>query len=466
MSSVEKLILDNLVTNEEYGRKTLPFLRSEYFHNHNERTIFDLIEGYVLNYNAFPSKDALMIDLANREDLSDDSYEECQDIIKGIRDSKDEVTKLEYLVDKTEEFCQNKAIYNAIMESIKIMDGKTQDLSKGSIPNLLSEALGVSFDTNIGHDFLEDAEERFEFYHKKEERLPFDIEYFNKITKGGLPKKTLNVILAPTGVGKSLIMCHMAAANLAMGKNVLYISMEMAEERIAERIDANLLNVELDDLKELPRDSFLKKVNRVKSATVGKLVVKEYPTSGAGSANFRHLLNELKLKKNFKPDIIYIDYLNICCSSRVKNNGSMNSYFYIKHIAEELRGLAVEFDLPIVSATQTSKDGFNNSDIDITNTSESMALTHTVDFYFAVVSTEELEALGQFMIIQLKNRYSDLNKFKRFVIGVHKAKMKLYDVEQRAQEDIVQDRPVMDKAPAGRYDPKPKLSKDVFEGFK
>lgn len=464
----EQVIFSNLVFNEEYARKVIPFLKDEYFSDYSDRVIFNLINTYSKKYNAFPSKEALAIDLTNKEGISDDAFKKCKEIITTLDEDKN--TKLDWLLDKTETFCQEKAVYNAIMKSIEIIDDRSGKLTKGSIPQILTDALGVSFDTHIGHDFIEDAETRFEFYHTKESRVPFDLEYFNKVTQGGLPKKTLNIILAGTGVGKSLAMCHFAAANMVAGLNVLYITMEMAEERIAERIDANLLDVTLDDLKVLPKDSYDKKMTRLKSKVKGKLVIKEYPTACAGSANFRHLINELKIKKNFIPDVIYIDYLNICMSSRIRNGANVNSYTLVKAIAEELRGLAVEHNVPIISATQTTRSGYSNSDVGLEDTSESFGLPATADFMFALTTSEELEELGQIMVKQLKNRYNDPSVNRRFVLGVDRSKMRLYDVEQSAQEDIL-DGPVMDKTEFGQQDyerslKKPKFDKAKFEGFK
>lgn len=455
---VDDIIINSLVYDENYMRKTIPFLKEEYFHDLNKKIIFKTINSYIDRYNAPPSKEAITVDIGNRTDISEDTHKACIEYINNL--SKDDCTTLEYKIDQTEKFCQDKAIYNAIMDSIKILDDKTGASAKGAIPQLLSDALAVSFDSSIGHDFLDDTDSRFEFYHRKEERLPFDIDFLNKITRGGLPNKTLNIILAGTGVGKSLAMCHMAAANLVNGKNVLYITMEMAEEKIAERIDANLLNTPLDELYQLPKDTYEKRMARLKEKTVGKLIIKEYPTACAGSANFRHLLNELKIKKNFVADIIYIDYLNICNSSRLKQGSNINSYTYIKAIAEELRGLAVEFNVPIVSATQTTRGGYDNSDVGLTDTSESFGLPATADLMIALISTDELKALNQIMVKQLKNRYADPEMYKRFVIGVDKSRMKLYDVEEGAQDDIVDDSPVYDKTPAGKFD------KDKFSGFK
>jgi len=453
---VEDLVLSSLLFNEGYGRKVIPFLRAEYFHNKIDRVIFNTVDEYVKQYNSFPSQTALAVDVQNAKGLSEDEFKLVKEKLEGYIQQSGE---LQWLVDQTEKFCKDKAIYNAISESIKIIDDKSGKMSQGGIPALLESALAVSFDTHIGHDFIENADERYDFYHRKEERIPFDLNYLNKITKDGLPRKTLNVILAGTGVGKSLAMCHFAAHHLTIGKNVLYITMEMAEERIAERIDANLLNTPLDQIELLPRDVYTKRIDKLKEKTLGKLIIKEYPTSSAGSSNFRHLLNELRLKKKFIPDIIYIDYLNICSSSRLKQGANVNSYTYIKSIAEELRGLAVEFNLPIVSATQTTRSGFTNSDVGLEDTSESFGLPATVDFMIAMVSTDELQQLNQIMFKQLKNRYADLNKMKRFVIGVDKSKMKLYDVEQSAQTDIVDDTPLYDKSTNSKF------TKDTFKGF-
>ncbi len=458
--NLERAIFNNLLNNETYARKTIPFLKPDYFHNRNDKVVYELIDSYIAKYNATPTKEAMLVDLNNRDNISEDQFKECKEIIEEIPDQSDQLSNVDWLVDQTEKFCQDKAIYNAIMQSIQIMDDKSGKLSKGSIPQLLSDALAVSFDTSIGHDFIEDAESRFEFYHRKEERLPFDIDYLNKITRGGLPRKTLNILLAGTGVGKTLAMCHFAASYMAAGKNVLYITMEMAEEKIAERIDANLLNVPLDELGMLPKESYDKKMARLKEKTVGRLIVKEYPTSTAGSANFRHLINELKIKKNFIPDVIFIDYLNICMSSRLKQGANVNSYTYIKAIAEELRGLAVEFNVPIISATQTTRSGYDSSDVGLTDTSESFGLPATADFMIALIATDELKALNQIMVKQLKNRYSDPEMYKRFVVGVDRPRMRLYDAEQSAQDDIVDDSPVYDNTPSGKFD------KDKFSGFK
>jgi archaellum biogenesis ATPase FlaH len=474
--AIEKTIFSNLLFNEEYARKAIPFLKEEYFQSYEDKILFKLIDEYVGKYNSFPSREALIIDLSNKDGLNEEAFKTARASIETFQ--KDEDTKLDWLLDQTEKFCQEKAVYNAIMASIQILDDKTGKTSKGAIPQILSDALGVSFDTHIGHDFLEDADARYEFYHTKEVRVPFDLEYFNKITQGGLPKKTLNIVLAGTGVGKSLFMCHCAAANLSAGNNVLYITMEMAEERIAERIDANLLDVSLDDLKVLPKDVYDKKVAKVKNKTTGKLIVKEYPTACAGSANFRHLLNELKLKKNFVPEVIYIDYLNICMSSRIKHGANVNSYTLIKAIAEELRGLAVEYNVPIISATQTTRSGYSNSDLGLEDTSESFGLPATADFMFGLSTSEKLEEVNQIMVKQLKNRYNDPGFIRRFVLGVDRSKMRLYDVEQSAQDDILdgpnkkhEDKSVFDNSKFMTEDmernlPKPKFNRDIFAGFK
>ena len=459
--NLERAIFNNLLNNELYARKTIPFLKSDYFHNRNDKVVYELIDHYIMKYNATPTKEALLVDLNNRDNISEDQFKECKEIVEEIPDQSDQLSSTDWIVDQTEKFCQDKAIYNAIMESIQVMDDKTGKLSKGSIPQLLSDALAVSFDTSIGHDFIEDADSRFEFYHRTEERLPFDIDFLNKVTRGGLPRKTLNILLAGTGVGKTLAMCHFAASYLSSGNNVLYITMEMAEEKIAERIDANLLDVPLGELSMISKASYDKKMARLKEKTVGRLIVKEYPTSTAGSANFRHLLNELKIKKNFIPDVIFIDYLNICNSSRMKQGANVNSYTYIKAIAEELRGLAVEFNVPLISATQTTRSGFDSSDVSLTDTSESFGLPATADFMVALIATDELKALNQIMFKQLKNRYNDPDLFKRFVVGVDRPRMRLYDAEQSAQEDIVDDTPVYDSTPSGK-----KLDKEKFQGFK
>ena len=465
--SFEKMIFSNLIFNEEFGRKTLPFIHSEYFQDISEKVVYDLIDSYVKKYNSFPTKEAMFIDLSNKDGLNEDLFNRTKEYISAIEPVD---VDFQWMTDKTEKFCQEKAIYNAIMKSIQIIDDKNESQDKGAIPKILSDAIAVSFDNHVGHDFIEDANSRFEFYQKKEMRIPFDLDYLNKITKGGLPSKTLNIVLAGTGVGKSLFMCHCAASNLLMGQNVLYITMEMAEERIAERIDANLLDIPVDELMTIPKTYYDKKLEKVKSKVKGRLIIKEYPTACAGSANFRHLLNELKIKRNFIPDIIYIDYLNICISSRLKYTSSVNSYTLVKAIAEELRGLAVEFNVPIVSATQTTRSGYKSSDIELTDTSESFGLPATADLMIAIQTSEDLEQLNQLMVKQLKNRYSDPSQNKKFVVGVDRSKMRLYNVEQSAQEDLL-DGPVMDNTKFGEEDherslPKSKFNKSAFEGFK
>ena len=445
---VEQLVLKHLINNEDYARKTIPFLQKEYFTDSNEQIVFEKIKTFIASYNSIPSKEALVIEIDNDKTLNDEQFKSCGKVINEL--VVDEAPDLQWLLDRTEKFCQEKAVYNAIMESIQIIDGKDKKSNSGSIPTILSDALSVSFDNHIGHDFLDDADKRYDFYHKVEDKIPFDIDLMNIITKGGLSKKSLNIILAGTGVGKSLAMCHWAANNLTEGKNVLYITLEMAEERIAERIDANLLNVPLDDLSSLSEDLYKKKINRVRKETAGKLIIKEYPTASAGTGHFRHLLNELSMKRNFKPDIIYIDYLNIALSMRIKPGAQVNSYSYIKAIAEELRGLAVERDVPIVSATQTTRKGFTNSDPGLEDTSESFGLPATADFMIAMVSSDDLQAQGCVMFKQLKNRYSDPVQNKKFKVGVDRSKMRLYDVELEHQ-DLIQDTPsVMDSTPSGK----------------
>ena len=422
----------------------------------HDKVVFKLVDDYVKNYNNTPTKEVLLIELNKADGLSENAFKDSKRLIEDLQTDN---TDIKWLLDSTEKFCQEKAIYNAIMASIKILDDKTGSSSTGTIPTLLSDALGVSFDVSIGHDYFDNADSRFDFYHRREEHIPFDLDYFNKITKGGLVRKTLNIALAGTGVGKSLFMCHCASFNLTQGKNVLYITMEMAEEKIAERIDANLLNVTVDELSILPKDVYDKKINRVKEKTVGKLVIKEYPTASAGSAHFRHLINELRIKRNFIPDIVYIDYLNICSSSRLRAGSNVNSYTYVKAIAEELRGLAVEFNVPVVSATQTTRSGYGNSDVELTDTSESFGLPATADLMFALISTEEMEDLSQLMVKQLKNRYNDPTIHRRFVVGIDRAKMRLYNAEESAQDDIMDDRPVFSKSRSGQAIDSEKTSK-------
>jgi replicative DNA helicase len=444
---METTILINLTKDEQYARKVIPFVKPEYFQNVSERIVFQKIFDYVDQYGDVPSPSTLVIELGNDQSLAESDYNSSVSLIESFKETNSDHDR-DWLIDQTEKFCQDKAIYNAIMDSIHIIDGKSKTKAKDAIPSILSDALSVSFDNTVGHDFLNDYQERYDFYHRVEERLPFDLDYLNTITKGGVPRKSLNIILAGTGVGKSLAMCHFAATNLMDGKNVLYITMEMAEEKIAERIDANLMNVPLDELINLPKDAYDKKIEKIRAKTPGRLIVKEYPTAGAHAGHFRHLINELKIKKGFVPDIIYIDYLNICASSRVKGLGSsINTYSLIKSIAEELRGLAVEKNVPIFSATQTTRQGFSNSDVELTDTSESFGLPATADFMFAVISTEDLQKLNQVMIKQLKNRYNDPTINKRFVVGVDRSRMRLYDVEQSAQEDIMQEPEIKDAIP-------------------
>ena len=434
MERIENLILRSLVYNEKYSRKVIPFIEPDYFHDSSERVLFEEIAQYMVKYNSRPSKEALGIEVEARSDLTESEVQNLRETLLVF----DEVTGTDqWMMDSTEKWCKKQAIYNALMESVSIANGDSKQKTEDAIPSILSDALAVSFDSNVGHDYIENADERFDFYHKKEDKIPFDIELLNKITKGGLPNKTLNIALAGTGVGKSLFMCHCAASTLMQGKNVLYITCEMAEEKIAERIDANLLNVNIQGLTDLPKQMFDTKIGKLAKKTQGSLVIKEYPTAQAHSGHFKALLNELKLKKNFSPDIIFIDYLNICASSRIKAGANANSYTLVKSIAEELRGLAVEFDLPIVSATQTTRSGYGNSDVNITDTSESFGLPATADLMIALISTEELEGLGQIMVKQLKNRYNDPTIHKRFVVGIDRAKMRLYDCEQSAQDDIM-----------------------------
>jgi len=446
-TNLEQTILRNLLTDEKYMRKVLPFIKPDYFEG-IYRILFREAGKFVAKYNKLPNAEAFKIELDNADKLNDEQYNLAMDIVPQLFTGEKVDDK--WLIDTTEKWCQDRAIYLAIMESISIIDGKHEQLTKGALPDLLTKALGVGFDLKVGHDYVENAEDRYEFYHTEEDRLPFDLEYFNSITKGGVPRKTLNIALAGTGVGKSLFMCHVASSALVQGFNVLYITMEMAEERIAERIDANLLDVPIDQLDKISKDRFTLMVNNIAKKTTGKLIIKEYPTGSAHAGHFRALLNELKLKRQFEPDLIFIDYLNICASSRMKGmGGAINSYSYIKAIAEELRGLAVEFDIPIFSATQTTRSGYSNSDIGLEDTSESFGLPATADLMFALISTEELEQQGQFMVKQLKNRYNDPTQHKRFVIGVDRSKMRLFDVEDN-QQTLVDDTPVFDKTETGK----------------
>ena len=434
MEQIEFLILKNLIHNEKYLRKSIPFIKSEYFEDPHQKMVYEEIFSFVEKYNELPTKEVLSIEVEKRDDINEDSFKSVTHLISCLDESP---VENEWLVDTTEKWCRDRAIYLALLDSIAIADGKDDKKGRDAIPSILSDALAVSFDNHIGHDYLQDYEERYEFYHQKEEKIPFDLEFFNKITKGGLPNKTLNIALAGTGVGKSLFMCHVASSCLLQDKNVLYITMEMAEEKIAERIDANLLNVGIQDIVDLPKPMFSTKVNNITKKTMGNLVIKEYPTASAHSGHFKALLTELSLKKSFKPDIIFVDYLNICASSRYRANANVNSYSYIKAIAEELRGLAVETNVPIVSATQTTRSGYGSSDVELTDTSESFGLPATADLMFALISTEELEGLNQILVKQLKNRYNDPTIYKRFVIGIDRAKMRLYDCEQSAQNDLI-----------------------------
>ena len=434
METIEKTILKNLILNEDYTRKVLPFIKKDYFDSVHEKVIFEESERFISEYNKCPTVEILNIECEKRSDINQETF---QTVVSVLSEFDTDRSNEEWLTDVTEKWCRDRAIYLALVESIGIADGNNEKKNIDAIPSILSDALAVSFDNHVGHDYLQDFSERFDFYHQKEERIPFDLDFFNKITKGGLVNKSLNIALAGTGVGKSLFMCHMASSVLLRGSNVLYITLEMAEEKIAERIDANLLNIPIQQLTDLPRLMFENKVSKLAEKTQGSLIIKEYPTASAHVGHFRSLLNELALKKSFRPDIIFIDYLNICASSRYRQGGSINSYSYIKSIAEELRGLAVEAEVPIVSATQTTRSGYGSSDVELTDTSESFGLPATADLMFALISTEELEELGQIMVKQLKNRYNDPTVNKRFVVGIDRAKMRLYDCEQSAQDDIL-----------------------------
>ena len=456
MERIETTVLRNLIYNEEFSRKVIPFIQPDYFEQRSEKVVFEEITKFIVKYGSAITIEALNIETDNRTDLTEAEVKEVRDINNSL---KDKPADYQWLMDTTEKWCRDRAIYLALMESIALADGQDDAKGRDAIPTILSDALAVSFDNHIGHDYLEDYEERYELYHKKEDKIQFDLEFFNKITKGGIPNKTLNIALAGTGVGKSLFMCHVASSVLLQNKNVLYITLEMAEEKIAERIDANLLNVPIQDITELPRPMFENKVVSLSKKTQGNLIIKEYPTASAHSGHFKALLNELSLKKSFKPDIIFIDYLNICASSRYRAGSNVNSYSYIKAIAEELRGLAVEANVPIVSATQTTRSGYGSSDVDLTDTSESFGLPATADLMFALISTEELETLNQIMVKQLKNRYNDPTIYKRFVIGIDRAKMRLYDCEQKAQEDI------LDSGNEEEYNNEDKVPKKSFAEF-
>ena len=456
MERIETTIIRNLIHNEDFSRKVIPFLEPTYFERRSEKILFEEISSFIVKYGSAVTIEALNIEVENRSDVTDDEVKEIKEINQYLNDSP---VDQQWLFDVTEKWCRDRAIYLALMESIHIADGNDEKKNRDAIPSILSDALAVAFDNNVGHDYLQNYEERYDYYHKKEEKIEFDLEYFNKITKGGLPNKTLNIALAGTGVGKSLFMCHHASSVLLQGRNVLYITMEMAEEKIAERIDANLLDVSIQNLNDLPKNTFEKKVINISKKTQGQLIIKEYPTASAHSGHFKTLLNELALKKSFKPDIIFIDYLNICASSRYRAGSNVNSYSYIKAIAEELRGLAVETNVPIVSATQTTRSGYGSSDVDLTDTSESFGLPATADLMFALISTEDLEGLNQIMVKQLKNRYNDPTIYKRFVIGIDRAKMRLYDCEQKAQDDIV------DSGSEEEYNKEDKVPKKSFAEF-
>jgi len=459
----ETAILKNLLQNEEYTRKVLPFLKMDYFTENADKIVYDKVNDFVIKYNTLPSKEALVIELQDMK-INEEEFKESLELLDEINSNAEEYTDINWLLDITEKFCQDKAIYNAVVESISILDNPNSKADKGAIPDILSDALAVSFDPHVGHDYLDDSDARFDYYHRVENRIPFDLEYFNKISKGGLPQKTLNICLAGTGVGKSLFMCHVAASCLSQNQNVLYITLEMAEEKIAERIDANLLDVSIDDLHNLPKDIYDSKINNLNTTIKGKLIVKEYPTASAGVNHFRALLNELNLKRSFVPDIIFVDYINICTSSRIKTGANVNSYTYIKSIAEELRGLAVENKIPIVSATQTTRSGYSNTDVGLEDTSESFGLPATADFMFAIISTEQMEQAGQILVKQLKNRYNDPTINRKFVVGIDRAKMRLFDVSQAAQDELVDtgqkdDTPSFDVATNGKF------KKRDFSGF-
>jgi archaellum biogenesis ATPase FlaH len=463
---IEKTILSNLIYNEDYCRSVLPYLKEEYFDDNSLRKIISTFNDYVEQYKESPSIEALKISIDKRRDLNEQQYKDVVTLIDELR--IDGTTNHQFLIDETEKFCQDKDLYNSIRRAILILDGQDRELDKGAIPKLLSDSLGISFDTQIGHDFLEDFESRHEYYNRKEERLPFDIEMLNRITKGGLPRKSLTTLLATTGAGKSLVKCHMAATSLMYGKNVLYITMELAEEEVGRRIDANIMDITLDEVKEVPLDVFQKRMKRYRDKTPGKLIIKEYPTGSAHAGHFRHLLNELRMKKNFIPDIIFVDYLNICASSRVKGIAAANSYTLVKSIAEEVRGLAMEFNVPIVSSSQLNRGAYESTDVDLSNTSESMGLTHTSDAIFALITSEELESRNQLMIKQLKNRWGDIGYYRRFVVGIDRSRMKIYDVEEDAQKGIQNevkgDAPAFDKTSFGeQWDIRPKSKKGLFE---
>ena len=457
MERLELTILKNLIFNEDYARKVIPFIQPEYYEQRVEKIVFEEIVKFIVKYGSSITIEALNIEIDNRRDLSESENKEIIELLSKLNNIP---VDAKWILDVTEKWCRDRAIYLALMESIHIADGNDEKKGRDAIPSILSDALAVSFDNNIGHDYLADYEGRYDYYHKKENRLEFDLDYFNKITNGGVPSKTLNIFLAGTNVGKTLAMCHMASSFLLQSKNVLYITMEMAEEEIAKRMDANMLNVAINQLEDLPKSTFTNKASKLAEKTKGTLIIKEYPTASAHSGHFKALLNELALKKSFRPDVIFVDYINICASSRFRAGSNINSYSIIKSIAEELRGLAVEHDVPIFSATQTTRSGFSSSDVEITDTSESFGLPATADFLVALISTEELEGLNQIMIKQLKNRYGDKSILKRFVVGIDRAKMRLYDVEQSAQKDI------LDSGQEAEYNYEETKPKKSFEGFK
>ena len=469
MKSVELVILENLVHNDEYARRVIPFLKKEYFHDKKERILFESIQDFVIQYNNLPTKEAISIGLNKDKNITEDEYKGISELL-GNLEKKETLPDHDWLINETENFCKDKAVYNAIMESIHIIDGKSATKTENAIPHILSDALSVSFDTHIGHDYIEDSDERYEFYHKVEQKVSFDLDFFNTITGGGTPQKTLNVVMAGTGVGKSLFMCHHAANCLSQNLNVLYITCEMAEERIAERIDANLMDITMDDLKDLPKQMYDKKLNTKTAGITGKLIIKEYPTATANANHFRILLDELSMKKKFKPDVIFIDYLNICASARLKSGGNINTYQYVKSIAEELRGLAVEYNVPVWSATQTNRTGFSSTDVGLEDTSESFGLPATADFMFALIATDELDEQNQVLVKQLKNRYNTTVVNRKFILGINRAKMKLYDVKKDQQSGLVQsnqsDTSVLGSGFDGEsFDEKFKVSKEKFSSW-
>lgn len=445
----DDLILGHLLFTEAYGRKVVPFLKPEYFSDRKERYVYAVIDDYVKKYNAFPTKEVLLSTIESARDLTDDDYKGCVAVVNSLE--ADKVTNLDWLVDETEKFCKDKALINAIQECLSIIGGDSKTKTKAAMPEILTDALSVSFDNSIGHDFFDDAMKRFDFYHVKADKLEFDLKYMNRITNGGILKKTLTVFLASTGVGKTMFMCHMAAFHLMLGKNVLYITLEMQEEMISERCDANIMGITYEQLKLLTREEYNRKISAAKSKTMGRLIVKEYAPTTVNAANFRFLLQELRIKKKFVPDVIYVDYINLCTSARIKMGGSVNSYTYIKSVAEEIRGLAVEFDVPIITATQSNRAGFNNSDIDLDNTSESWGLPATADLMLAMITSEELEELGQIQFKQLKNRYGDLNKYKKFLVGIDKSKSKFFDLEETAQSHRPPPEPLNNQTDPSRF---------------